>query len=423
MTVMVSFRVLSNSEEAGGGCGSCEANGGSESKCGNGLEKVYSSTAVRYGYMKHIGEFSYADGMKFTCGAKVVIQTNRGIEIGELVSVSCTGCDKHVSRDQIKTYIQNSGDDVFRLDHGRILREASPDDLLDNDHLQQQAQHMKQVAQKRATEHDLDIKIVDIEYLFGGERIIIYFTAEGRVDFRELVKSLSRELQTRIKMHQVGARDEARLLADFETCGREVCCKVFLKTLKPVTMRMAKLQRATLDPTKVSGRCGRLKCCLRYEHDSYEDLDARLPKKGERIKTAHGYGTVIDRQVLTQLVSISRADGGGIVTSVIEDVEQRELGQFPPEALAPPPPPKSDRDEKRRSGRPRRPSGNRKPAGDREKSSSQDKPPQEESRTSNSEAKGGEGQRKRSRRRRGRRRPKSGGQGKGPDSGSPQSSE
>ncbi len=368
--------------------------------------------------MKYIGEFSYADGMKFTCGAKVVVQTNRGVEIGELVSVSCTGCDKHVSRDQIKNYIKASGEDAYRLDHGRVLREATPDDLVDNDHLQQQAQHMKQIAQKRADEHGLGIRIIDIEYLFGGERIVIFFTSEGRVDFRELVKNLSGELQTRIKMHQVGARDEARLLADFETCGREVCCKVFLKSLKPITMRMAKLQRATLDPTKVSGRCGRLKCCLRYEHDSYEELDARLPKKGERIKTSHGYGTVIDRQILTQLVSISQADGSGVVTSVIEDVEERKLDNFPPEALAPPQPEK--REEKRRpSGRPRRSTGPRRSDGERKKSSAQGVDSQEKQNPPRAEA-GGEGdQPKRPRRRRGRRRPRSGGEGRPPEGGSP----
>ena len=114
--------------------------------------------------------------------------------------------------------------------------------------------------------------------MFGGERILFYFTAEERIDFRSMVRDLTTEYRTRIEMRQVGARDEARLLADYETCGREVCCKVFLKTLRPITMRMAKLQKATLDPTQVSGRCGRLKCCLRYEHVGYEELDKKLPR-------------------------------------------------------------------------------------------------------------------------------------------------
>ncbi len=317
-----------------GGCGDC-GSGDPDQKCGNGLEKVYPTTAVRYGYMRHVGEFTYPQNMKFSCGARVVVQTNRGIEIGQQVSLSCSGCDKHVSREQIKTYVENSGTDSYVLDNGRILREATPDDLSENAHLRQRTRNMERVAQQtadRCLRGEQRMRIVECEFLLGGERAIIYFTADGRVDFRALVKDLSHEFQTRIQMHQVGARDEARLLADYETCGREVCCKVFLKTLKPISMRMAKLQRATLDPTKVSGRCGRLKCCLRYEHESYEDLDSKLPKRGEIVLTAHGYGTVVDRQILTQLIRIDRPLGEGIATVVIEDVEQRKLREFPPDA-------------------------------------------------------------------------------------------
>lgn len=331
---MVSLTMFHESpSESSGGCGSCEAGGGDAPRCGNGLEEVYNSAAVRYGYMKHVGEFTYADGMKFTCGAKVVIQTSRGIESGELVSLSCTGCDKHLSRQQIKTYIENSGPDSYLLENGRILREATANDLAEEGKLRRETLPMKRFAQKRADELKLRLKMVDCEHLLGGERIIFYFMADGRVDFRALVKDLSNEFQTRVKLHQVGARDEARLLADYETCGREVCCKVFLKTLKPITMRMAKLQRSTLDPSKVSGRCGRLKCCLRYEHESYESLDAKLPKIGEKVETAHGFGTVFKRQILTQLVQITPAAAGGPITVVIEDVLARNLTEFPKEAL------------------------------------------------------------------------------------------
>jgi len=196
--------------------------------------------------------------------------------------------------------------------------------------------------------------VVDCEYLFGGDRIIFYFRADKRVDFRDLVKELAQESQTRVKMHQVGARDEARLVADFETCGREVCCKTFLKTLKPITMRMAKLQRSTLDPAKVSGRCGRLKCCLRYEHETYESMDAKLPRVREKIETAHGFGTVINRQVLTQLVQILPLGGGTPVSVVIEDVIQRRLPELP--ELPPPPPPRRASPSRERSARSRRPS-------------------------------------------------------------------
>jgi len=346
---MVALRVLEDKPaESGGGCGDCEAGGGDAPRCGNGLEKVYNTTAVRYGYLKHVGEFTYAEGMKFICGARVVVQSGRGIEMGELVSLSCTGCDKHLSREQIRTYIENSGPESYLLGNGRILREATVDDLAEESRLRSQTKQMRRFAQERANDLQLDMKVVDCEYLLGGDRVTFFFMAEGRVDFRTLVRDLSQEYQTRVKMHQVGARDEARLVADFETCGREVCCKVFLKTLKPITMRMAKLQRSTLDPSKVSGRCGRLKCCLRYEHESYESLDEKLPRVGEKIETAHGFGTVIKRQVLTQLVQIEPVGQGPPVTVVIEDVVARNLHEFPelpvpkpPEREVPPPAPRA----------------------------------------------------------------------------------
>lgn len=347
---MVSLPVFDDAE--GGVSGSTDSE---DKRCGNGLEKIYKTTAVRYGYMKHVGEFSVPDGMLFTCGSKVVIQTQRGIEVGEQISLSCGGCDRSVTREQLKGYIKNSGAETYVLDNGRILREATVDDLAEDMRLRHTTVHMKRVAQRQATSIGLTLKVVECEYLLGGDRAIFYFMADGRVDFRALVKDLSREFQTRIKMHQVGARDEARLLADFETCGREVCCKVFLKTLRPISMRMAKLQRATLDPSKVSGRCGRLKCCLRYEHEGYESLEAKLPKIGEKLETSHGFGTVVNRQILTQLVQVRPAAGGNVITVVIEDVIERRLKEFPPEAIPPPPEPR----------RPRPSSGSR---GTREKS-------------------------------------------------------
>ncbi len=355
---MVSLKLYDNGDPPeGGNGGTGSEDGGDDACCGNGLEKVYNTTAVRYGYMKHVGEFTRPDGMVFTCGAKVVIQTNRGIEIGDQVSVSCAGCDKHVSRDDLKTYIKNSGADSYRFESGRILREATPDDLGEDMRLRERTRRMTRAAQDHAIrQFGRDrMKIVECEYLLGGERAIFYFMADGRIDFRGLVKELSQEFQTRIQMHQVGARDEARLLADFETCGREVCCKSFLKTLKPISMRMAKLQRATLDPSKVSGRCGRLKCCLRYEHESYESLDASLPKKGEKVLTSHGHGTVIDRQILTQLVQVDLVAGEGTVAVVVEDVLERRLTAFPP--TPPPVRPEPVRPAKPRPARSRPPQG------------------------------------------------------------------
>ncbi len=123
------------------------------------------------------------------------------------------------------------------------------------------------------------MKIVDAEHVFGGERIIFYFMSDGRVDFRELVKRIAQEYQTRIEMRQIGSRDEAKLLGDLESCGQQCCCQRFLKLLKPVNMRMAKMQKATLDPAKISGFCGRLKCCLRYEDETYTELKRKIAKK------------------------------------------------------------------------------------------------------------------------------------------------
>jgi cell fate regulator YaaT (PSP1 superfamily) len=283
----------------GGGCGSA---------CGAGLEKIYPSTAVRYGAMRWIGEFSYKPGTVFRCGGKVVIQSDRGIEIGEQVSLTCHGCERSVSREQIKRYIANSGAEFYRLGAGRILRGATPQDLDEQEHLNSHVHDDIDHAAMLAAQLDLDLKIVTVEHLLGGERIVFYFRSESRVDFRQLVKELAHHHRTRIEMRQVGARDEARLVADYEICGRECCCKNFLKKLRPVNMKMAKLQKSTLDPAKVSGRCGRLRCCLRYEHESYEELNAKLPRVGQRVLTEFGEATVIDRQILTQLVLVRTDD-------------------------------------------------------------------------------------------------------------------
>ncbi|MBI4716859.1 MAG: hypothetical protein HY763_03570 [Planctomycetes bacterium] len=321
-------------EPSHGGCGSCGSGRAAPgaAKCGNGLEKIYPTTAVRFGYMRYIGEFTHAADMKFTCGAKVIIQTRRGIEMGDQVSLTCSGCSKSVTRDQMRAWVDTCGDDSFVFDAGRILREATAADLAEYTHIQTSCREKRRFCQELANRYRLPMRVVECECPFGGERIIFYFTAAERIDFRCLVKDLAKEYRTRIELRQVGARDEARLLADFETCGREVCCKAFLKTLRPVSMRMAKVQKATLDPTQVSGRCGRLKCCLRYEHVGYEELDKRLPRVGVRIRTQHGEGVIVNRQILTQLVQI-RTDADKLITVVAEDIV--EVGVKAPEA--PPP--------------------------------------------------------------------------------------
>lgn len=316
-----------------GGCASCGSGKAlaGMARCGNGLEKIYPTTAIRFGYMRYIGEFTHSPDMKFTCGALVIIQTRRGIEIGEQVSLTCSGCDKSVTREQMKEWVGRSGEDTYMFNAGRILREATAADLAEFAHIQGDCQRKRNFARQVAQQHKLPLHVVECECPLGGERILFYFTAAERIDFRSMVKDLATEYRTRIEMRQIGARDEARLLADYETCGREVCCKVFLKTLKPISMRMAKVQKATLDPSQVSGRCGRLKCCLRYEHTGYEELDKRLPRVGAQVRTNHGEGVVVNRQILTQLLQI-RTDDNTLVSVVAEDILAPGEKASPPQA-------------------------------------------------------------------------------------------
>ena len=152
------------------------------------------------------------------------------------------------------------------------------------------------------------MQLVDVERLFGGERVIVYSLADGRVDFRQLVKNLAREFQTRIEMRQIGVRDEAKLLADYGDCGKPVCCNTHLSEMPPVSMRMAKLQKATLDPSKISGRCGRLKCCLRYEYDTYQELQKDLPPIGSEIITEKGTARILAQEILTAQLLIETED-------------------------------------------------------------------------------------------------------------------
>ena len=156
----------------------------------------------------------------------------------------------------------------------------------------------------------VELTLVRVEQIFGRERVVVYYVADGRVDFRELVRALAAEFQTRIEMQQIGVRDETKLLADVGDCGREVCCTTFLATMPPVSMKMAKLQKATLDPTKVSGRCGRLKCCLRYEFDAYYELQEASPAIGQTVWTPLGRGRVFAQELFAKRVVVDLEDGG-----------------------------------------------------------------------------------------------------------------
>ena len=168
----------------------------------------------------------------------------------------------------------------------------------------------------------VELTLVRVEQIFGRERVVVYYVADGRVDFRELVRALAAEFQTRIEMKQIGVRDETKLLADVGDCGREVCCNTFLATMPPVSMKMAKLQKATLDPTKVSGRCGRLKCCLRYEFDAYYELQEASPAIGQTVWTPLGRGRVFAQELFAKRVVVDLEDGG----RQSFDVEEIDVG-------------------------------------------------------------------------------------------------
>jgi len=288
--------------------------------------KERSTVGVRFGYMRQFGEFTAPADLRLPCGSAVVVQTDRGIELGEAVLTDGCRFGQSVDPEQIERYVASSGADTYQRRSGRVLRVATSDDLAEAVHIRAGAAAKVAFCRELVAKHELPMKLVECEHLFGGERIIFYFMSEGRVDFRALVRDLAHEYQTRIEMRQVGARDEARLVADYETCGQHCCCRQYLKTLKPVTMKMAKLQKATLDPSKVSGRCGRLKCCLRYEHTTYEELDKSVPRMGARVYTVEGEGVVVARQVLTQIVQIAK-DDGGMATVPVEGILNPEAAE------------------------------------------------------------------------------------------------
>lgn len=274
------------------------------------MEKVKRAvTTVRYGAMGNVVKsFAKFGGLKL--GDRVVLRTDRGVEVGSVLSTP--------------KEVEGEGPEPST---GEILRKVTAKDLERLREIEeQQIPKERKFCEQKIKDHQLPMKLADVEHLFGGTKVIFYFLAEGRVDFRELVKDLAREYQTRIEMRQIGVRDEARLLADFEHCGRELCCKTFMQKLEPVTMKMAKSQKATLDPAKISGRCGRLMCCLRFEDEVYDQLRRELPKKGTRVVTAKGTGEVTGQDVLQQLVTIEMPDEREMVVHVREI-----LKELPPE--------------------------------------------------------------------------------------------
>jgi cell fate regulator YaaT (PSP1 superfamily) len=278
---------------------------------------------VRFGSMKLVGEYPYDGDARPGCGSKLVARTHRGTELVEMLTTTCenAGCSKSVSRQEMLEYIANSGGSDFPFhEKGRILRVATIEDLNRQSALDAGKNELAAACKGLIAELGLKMKLVDVEPILGEELLTFYFTAEERVDFRELVRRLAAQFKTRIEMRQVGARDEARLVADYERCGQYCCCKNFLKVLRPVSMKAAKVQKATLDPLKISGRCGRLMCCLRYEDQTYKELKRRLPPRNMRVGTAEGPGVVVDGKILTQLVLVRLDKDGREVAIPVEDL-------------------------------------------------------------------------------------------------------
>jgi cell fate regulator YaaT (PSP1 superfamily) len=265
---------------------------------------------VRYGSTRALGIFSVRGNDRFGRGAKVVARTQRGLESGDVL---CEATD-----DVIRSLSNSPG--------GSILRELSADDANELTHIHGKERKEFETCRQHVLRLGLPMELVDVEHLFGGERVVVYYLAEDRVDFRDLVKQLASEFQTRIEMRQIGVRDEAKLLADYGDCGKPVCCNTHLHEMPPVSMKMAKLQKATLDPTKISGRCGRLKCCLRYEYDTYEELQKTLPPAGSDIVTSTGRARVLGQEILTQQLLVQMEDGRRLLIGVQEVLTVLKVG-------------------------------------------------------------------------------------------------
>jgi len=261
-------------------------------------EKMAEIIGVRF---KDVGKVYYfsPNGKKIDSGAKVIVETARGVEIGEVVLPN-------------KTIDENELGRPIRP----IMRVADEHDLAVAAKNREREKDIMAVFAKKIEEHKLSMKPIDIDCTFDGGKIMFYFTAESRVDFRELVKDLAGIYRTRIELRQIGVRDEAKMLGGLGICGRRFCCSSFLGEFQPVSIKMAKEQSLSLNPTKISGTCGRLMCCLKYEQDCYEELLKITPKVGAYVETAEGRGHVEDSNILTGVLKVKlekNADAPAIV--------------------------------------------------------------------------------------------------------------
>ncbi len=225
----------------------------------------------------------------------VIVEADRGIDYGEVVEIN-----------EVEVAGQpETGESAFK----KIVRKFSPEDTKQIKANKQEARDAMKLCGRKIREYKLAMKLVDAEYSFDKKKIVFYFTSEGRVDFRELVKELAKMFKIRIEMRQIGVRDETRLFGGIGPCGQNLCCCRFLRNFEPVSMKMAKSQKLPLSSGKISGICGRLMCCLSYEHKNYRELSKGLPKEGQTITTPEGRGKVVSVNVLKRLVHIEFEDG------------------------------------------------------------------------------------------------------------------
>lgn len=247
---------------------------------------MYAVVGVRF---RQAGKIYYFDPgeLEIEKNQDVIVETSRGIECGRVVIGK-----KYVREEEVVLPLKP------------VLRIATADDLAQVKENERSAREALDICQEKVDEHGLEMKLVDAEYTFDRNKIIFYFTADGRVDFRELVKDLAAIFRTRIELRQIGVRDEAKLLGGIGPCGRVLCCSSFLGDFEPVSIKMAKDQNLSLNPIKISGMCGRLMCCLKYENDYYEEMKARLPDLGEDVGTPDGVGRVVNLNLLEGRVQV-----------------------------------------------------------------------------------------------------------------------
>ena len=249
-------------------------------------------------------------GIKAEQGEYVIVETQNGTEIGTV-----SAANHEVAKDAIVKPLK------------KVIRKATEKDMARREDNKRKEKEAFGICEELILAHKLDMKLVEVEYSFDANKIVFFFTSDGRVDFRELVKDLASRFHTRIELRQIGVRDEAKMLGGLGICGRPYCCKQFLNDFQPVSIKMAKEQGLSLNPTKISGSCGRLMCCLKYEQDAYEYLNSLTPSVGSTVKTPEGNAVVTDVNLITGYLTGRLSDSDSLPFKIHRD-EVKPLSRF-----------------------------------------------------------------------------------------------